>query len=238
MQVPTEVSTEMHRIEVNNIINKIIAVFRIFGLWDDDHRITKRKLFSLILMANFVTSVILGAFESDVDQFVFLIAAGCTHAVQFIKLVHIIWKKNQIFEFIHKSGAHIVQDYEKFTQINNKINKFTKPAACILLVIFLTCIVVLICYGILGGKDLPAKIAFPMDWKNSEIGYWCAFTFFVVALVYSMVIFLFNVIIWYVMLSFSIEYQLLGDNLRRLGVHNCYVKYLITVIENHRNLRE
>lgn len=176
------------------------------------------KLFHFSFFASFPLSLGVGAITSDdKKEAVFLAAAAIAVSVQVVRLFHIIWKRSDIVALIDKV-SFIVKNEKDFARVNNQIKSFMKFAVCLVLIIALTMLFAFVIFAFSEEKKLPANIAFPLDYENSEFCYWLAFSYMIIVSIYSMVIFLLNIIIWYLMLSLSIKYYLLGNQFKRLGI--------------------
>lgn len=207
----------MYRVAVHNLINHIIAIFQCFGFWDatdgTESAFGKRveKFSHFLFYSSIVISV--GAFKTnDKEESIYLTAVVISLAVQVAKLFYIIWRSGEVLTFIHNVDSVIIKGRDEYNQINNKVENLMKFAKYFGLMCIITVVLASVFYVVEGEKNLPLNIGFHLDLKNSEIGYWTAFTYFVVEAIYSFAIMSFNIIIWYLMLNF--KYQLLGNQLR------------------------
>lgn len=100
---------------------------------------------------------------------------------------------------------------------NQKINLFQKIVRVYLFLIVSTVAVNSIIQLPFFSDDklLPYFISF--SWQNSETVYWLAYIVVVVGVTQSAVIILFTVLLWYIMLNYSIAYECLGNKIRMFG---------------------
>lgn len=249
----------MYNIERNTRINQIIGGFHRFFMWRNEKESTcldiTRKLLYLISYMTFPISLALGGFLSDDEnEAIYLVAAAIPQAVGTVKLAYILWKKKEISAFIDDSSVHSIVNYDEFTQISNKLQNLMKFSSCFISanVMGIGTIIFLSLPVFTSENRLPVNIAFPLDWKNSLFAYWLAYAYFFFAATISMVIISFNAVLWYLMLNFSIKYQILGNELRKMGVgitaneksklsnsknQTLFLQQLINKIATHQNIR-
>lgn len=249
----------MYRTEIPKVINQILAVFYKIGIWDVPER-TKfsrigLKLFHFIYYITFVISIIMGAFlTTDSDEFVFLSGVSFGVCLHIVRMFYIISRKEKILNFIQAIGLHTTNEVVEFVEINRKLKKLTKFATyfvsgCIVDLIFLTI------FPVLSGKKMIVNIAFPQSfpWENGPSTYWIKHLFIVIGCIYPIILILLTIIVMYLMLNYAIKYEMLGNQLKVLGVKNTsskktekmkvckeelFVKCLIDAIQNHREINE
>lgn len=245
----------MNSIEVKDIY-KITAIYEFMGYWDTGKETTCSKGMRFVhffFFVSFVVSMVVGTFiTDDEDELAFLASTVVGYTVHVVSFFHIIFKRSKIIEFIRGIGPIITENQEDFTRINKKMkNLFNFGKFCVLLYV-INIYPSLILLGVQAAvgkeKNLILAIAFPLDWRTNDIGYWLAFVFTFVEIAYGTSIFCFNVIIWYLMLCYAIKYELLGNQLRRLGTtdskisearkQNLFNQDLIALIKAHQKIRE
>lgn len=255
----------MDSIEVdNNRIKQIFSVFKIIGFWDGENgtAFNKKKFSLFIFYASFPISLASGALiNGDKEDSTYLTAMAIAVVVEVVRLFYIIWRESDIVKLIQENNVMTIEDREDLTRVNNKVKNLMKFSLYLILVPVITNKAVLGYYIIKGDRTLPVKIGFPLDWKKNEIGYWLAFSYTAVELTFSEIITLLNILIWNLMLNFSLKYELLGNHFRRMGTikrtefsvaekgillsmkcknsaQNLFLQDLIAGIKSHRNTRQ
>lgn len=233
----------MYCVTVPRRIIHILTVFQYFGLWNVDKTCwtTTVKLFLLFFYAAFPMSILVGAIgNNDVDESIYLTDAGITISVQVVRMFYIIYKKNEILSFIQQVGCSHIENRDEFNRVNVKVQRLMKFALGFILIMLIVFVLALVYYANADGRKLLFNIALPWDWKNSKIGYWTAYSYFTVEVMCSAVIVSLNIIIWYLMLNYSIKFELLGNQLMRLDTTtpNSYLKNLLAAIKTHLNIRQ
>lgn len=210
----------MYRVEVYNRIKKIKTIFQCFGWWDFKEGktfIKRMQFFFFVFYICCPVSMLAGALiTNDRQESVSLMTVGIASSVHVFRLFCIIWKKSEILGFIHQADSLSTEDHEELNRINKKLENFVTFAKVLIISVFFALYLFLAEAGI--EKKLPFNIGFPLDYRNSEIGYWTAFVYLGIQILYTTVICLFTVTIWYLMLIFSINYELLGKRMRRSGM--------------------
>ncbi|XP_037039751.1 putative odorant receptor 71a [Bradysia coprophila] len=210
-------STRIHR-----LIDRTISFFRRIGIWHGEVGPTmgqlRLKLFCSIYYLFFVISLSIGAIaEKTVDKIIFLAEASIIIAVLTIKIWMLIWNQKQIMRLLNRICIFSIRSDEKFKFFNDKVEKFIKFAilfACATVVASVGCSV----FPFFGKeKTFIVDIAFPLDWKNSEIKFWMAYIFFVSENVLTLSALTFPVIIWYLLLHCSLRYKILAMEIRNMG---------------------
>ncbi|KAJ6635258.1 hypothetical protein Bhyg_13843, partial [Pseudolycoriella hygida] len=102
-------------------------------------------------------------------------------------------------------------------------------------------------------RELPMFIVYSFEWTYKDLMYWLIYSPLAVQIILMFVVNLLTVIIWYVMLNFSIKYQVLGNQLTNLGMpkysdidiatlptpeDDLFYLELIASVEKHQNIFE
>lgn len=198
-----------------------------------------------------------GAFlTNDIKESLFLCEIGIGTIVVMVKLFYLLWQKEKIFEFLHDSIVNdSILQHSDNVEINKKKQNFMKFADVYLFMIAIA--VILFIFSALPifsiQKKLPLYITFSWNSKHDVIIYWMAYVFATWAILLSSASTVISVIIWYIMLNYSIKYQLLGNQFRNLGSieatvqlrenpnggkGNLFVQDLIGVVRTHQYLSE
>lgn len=254
----------MYNIKLPERINQIISVFHFLGLWQGNDKTIFRKKISRILnvvvYAYYPISLAAGSYFSDNEtEQLFLGNLSIAQFVLTAKLYFFLLKNEQIIEFIRKLGAHSTKDSGLFNKVNNKIRVFVKfgtlLASMLLYVIIALTITSLPIFS--KEKKLPVNLYFPVNWKENELFYWMAFAFVDYLFITSVVIALMNMIIWYIMMSCAIKYEIMCNEFRNIGFvnttttaakeqivsrqkiqQNLFCAELISLIKYHQDLYE
>lgn len=251
----------MFTIQVDETFQQIISKFYQIGIWqsDDESNIRKtgKKWFYTCFGSLYPIFILTNAFLcADRDESMFSVQLAIITAIVYVKFLYLLFKNQDILAFLNDPPVvhSNREEYEKASKMMKRFLKFVRPY---IWMIFLTVILLIVIrLPILSAdKGLPLYISF--SWNDSEIIYWLAYSFLSLS---SFLYFISNLVtplIWYIMLRYSIEYGLLGNRLRNLGVEkkiiekkgknqkifklmqrSAYVEDLIVLIKAHRNLTE
>ncbi|XP_037039750.1 putative odorant receptor 71a [Bradysia coprophila] len=246
----------MHSTRIHTVIDRTISFFRRIGIWHGEVRPTmnqlRLKLFYSIYHTFFCTSLYVGAITNEsADESIFLAEAAIIVAVFTIKIWMLIWKQKQIMRLLNRICVFSIRNGEEFEFFNDKVEKFIKFVklfACATVIASLGCSVFPF---FVNEKLFIVDIAFPLDWKDSEIGFWMAYIFFVSEIVLTLLALTFSVIIWYLLLHCSLRYKILGMEIRNMGrttdpskeeisakeQQAIFYQDLVALIEAHLHLR-
>lgn len=252
----------MFTIKVHKRIEQIISVFYILGLWHDQSRINCGKwnisVLHLVIYIYYPCSLVVGSLESDNDmEKIFLGAMSIVSGLAAVRLFYFIREKDAILTFIRTVGVHTIRSEKKFHQINGELNMFMKFASyfelnCMGAVVSL---IIMALPFFTAERRLPFNIFIPyLDWRAHGIYYWIFYAYVAYGALMTLVCTLFIVIIWYLMISLVIEYEILGDTIENVGWirkdnlgHNAVLKKgksdqflqeLIVLIKKHRDIQE
>lgn len=241
----------MYQLKVPSGINKFMYFLQCLASLS-----SRGKIFLFIFYASFPLSLGLGAFSSrDREEFVFSINTFITAVLQVVKLFFILCRWREILSFIKKVDLITIDYQDDYNEANKKFVIFMRFVQNLLLIFSVIMGFVHAFFGVLEEKLLCCNIAFPLDWKNDQTAYWLAFTYIFIETVVSTIIFLFDFIIWYMMLSFAVKYELLGNEFRRMGIvspnkseglrklsetekQNLFCQDFYAAVESHQNIRE
>lgn len=251
----------MYCIKIPKAITNIMSLFYRLGIWNGQEeptvRETRIKFFYTVYYLSFPISLLVGAFtNNDTDESIFSAELGIAAVVLSLKFSHIIWKKNQIIEMLTSVGVYSVEDREEFNLVDDKLKKFTKFIS-VLVFMSLTAGSFAAVVPLFGSdKVLFLKIAFPLDWNNSEIAFWIATTYIFTQIFFSAITVLVSTIIWYLMVSCALRYKILGSQITKMGVvRKCeatankdsisvkdkqilFLRDFVAAIDSHQHTRE
>lgn len=106
-------------------------------------------------------------------------------------------------------------DYSAFRKADRKMKKFMTFITYFLATSFTLCIAVA---GIpLVKKKLIFDIAFPWNYKTKKFAFWMAYALVAGVYTLSVTIVCFSSMMWYMMMSFVVKYELLGNDFKNLG---------------------
>ncbi|XP_037039734.1 odorant receptor 94b-like [Bradysia coprophila] len=220
----------MVTIEGDEMLQQIIQIFYLSGIWQSDEESNYRKIVKRLFYTCFgawlPSFFAINAFRCvDRNESIFSMQAAILISVVYMKFLNLLFKKEEILAFLNDPiVVHSNVNRAEYDQVNRNITKFTKFVRPYCLAIFITAVLVIVTKLPIfsADKGLPFFISF--TWNVSEIVYWLAYLFLSLSTVLYCVINLINVLVWYIMLNYSIEYELLGNKLKTLGVTTVKVK--------------
>lgn len=231
----------MHSIQLHNSANQAMeSLFRL-GVWQ--HSETKAsirevivKLFFSIYPFFFPISLMAGAIKSvSFDECIMLIESVLLTLVLSIKILYIIWKKEECVGFLNRICVHSIEDHAKFTSVNDQLNTFMKGAKGFLIIAYVAGFISTVAIPMLGnGRKLFFNIGFPLDYQNSETSFWLATIFIATEGVLMTSAVVFTLFMWYLFLNSGLKYDLLGEQLRNLGVIRTSNKRKISVSDKQK----
>lgn len=212
----------MFEIGIPFILQQIFAIFYLFGLWNKNETSLcnlGRKSFYFVFYGTFIVSIFLGALEStNDDERSFLAVWSVIHSIHLYRIWFNVWRQKEILSFVHEIGRHYISDRMEFHDICNKLEMFMKFVRYFLLMVSTAVTFMLIVFPVVNPRRVFVNIAFPLDRSNSEVAVWLAYGLLVGGLFFGIFGFLITIMLWYIMLSFSFKYELLGNQFRRLGM--------------------
>lgn len=266
--------SEMFKIEVNATICLIVKLFYDFGFWqkDEESSFRKRGKKCSYIFCNtlFIIFLATSAFLcDDKSQSIYLVQLAVLDVVLHVKLLYLLFKKEDVLTFLFDPiVAHSTEDRKEWEQIDKKLKKFMKFLHVYIFMIvcgYVTAIFLSL-PSLASDKLLPMFISHSRE--LSGIVYWMSYVFVALGIACCALFNLMTVLIWYIMLSYSIAYQVLGNRFKRLGMEpkentkkllqmkpkgitkkplqknskstprNLFIPNLIAIIKDHQNLFE
>nr|QGW45404.1 odorant receptor 31 [Bradysia odoriphaga] len=217
-------------IKLSDTVHRMITIYIVLGFWttqSSNGTVSAWQLFYFLSFCLFGSSVGIEAYTTEnTDDCIFLVTTTLICILQLGRLYNIIWKQNKTIDLIHEASTNSTDDYRTFCIVSGKLNK-----QVILIKYFIFCMyfVVVIVAGLpLITKELIFDMTFPWDYKNSQIGFYVAYTFNVENFFVSITIILFASMLWFLMMNFVVKYEILGSDFKNLGVAR-------TEEEEHKN---
>lgn len=213
----------MHSVKSHKVIGQIISLFYRLGIWHQGDQATAKelriKIFYFIYFTFLPISFAIGAAKSyDEDEAIFLAEMCIASSVLVVKLWMLIWKQKKIQEFLNRICHFDIRDDDQFNLTNEKISKFVGFVVLIIFFINLAGFCIFVTPFIGSEKRLFFNVAFPLDYKNNEIAFWIAATFVITEIYLSIAVVLFSIIVWYFLLNCSLRYEVLGSEIRNMGL--------------------
>ncbi|XP_037037879.1 putative odorant receptor 71a [Bradysia coprophila] len=213
----------MYSIKVDKTLQQFTKIFYQIGIWQNDEEPNYRKIgkkifytsFGALLPIFYVTNVFLC---DDRNESIFSVQAVIMTTVIYVKSLYLLFKKPEILAFLNDQiVVHSIENREEYERANKKIKKFIGFVRPYFLSISITAaLLILIKLPTFStDKGLPVFISF--SWNNSEMVYWLAYLFVSLSVVLYSVVNYITALIWYIMLNYSIEYELLGNKLKNVG---------------------
>lgn len=250
----------MNSIKINSTFCIIITILYKVGIWtiheESKYREMGRKFFYIFSFLFFQILIALFAFLSDDrNQSLFLIELVIGVMVLNVKLIYLLWKKNEIFEFLNDSViANSILEREGKSYAN-KIQVFMKFVLAYNFFVIVTGISLVISSlpFFSSEKKLPLFIIIPVD---GIVVYWVTYIILAWGIIFSCLSNLNISFIWYIMLNYSIKYQILRSEFRNLGAtrttqkateagkkfttqnQNLFLQDFVVLVNKHRNLSE
>lgn len=222
----------MHSIRIDNVINQMISFFYRIGFWHRGEKATTIELtikaFYCVYQFLFTVSLAVGAITTkESDESVFLAEISIAVFILSVKLWVLIWKQKRILELLNRICVFSMRYSDDFTFVNKKLKRFLNFVVFASIGLYVTGFSEVVALPLVANeKMLFFKITFPLDWKNSDIAYLIACIFLATELFLTITAFLFNGIMWYLMLNCSLRYQVLASQLRKMG-HTSEIKNII-----------
>lgn len=213
--------TKRFKIEIPSLIHIIIALLYQFKVWcKDDITIYKspRKLFYWLFFVAFAVSVTIGsAVTDDNDERISLAVISISLFVHSSKIWKILREQKTILKMIHQLGTHYTNDKKEFFRVENKLKLFMTLFHYFNNTLVYTYAIVGV-FPLANDHNLFFNIAFPLDRSKSDIAFWISFLFVFGALMVAPLGSLLSSILWYLMLGFVLKYNILGNELKNLGI--------------------
>lgn len=239
----------MFKIKENKFFYQIIKANYQFGIWSYKGESylgeMTRKLFFLLYFIMFQTLLVGCAFLSDdKDGFIFFMSIEFFVFVITIKLIHLLWKKEEILSFVNDDiMAHKTVEGDEMVPVMKKLKKCIICVRIYFVILGATFLLCISAPLFLSEKQLPLFIVFTLSWKCAELIYWMLYIFIIFGIILGCVAHSITLIILYVMYNYAIEYQVLASQLSNLGVKKTenslsVERDLIRLIKIHCNLFE
>lgn len=213
----------MHYAQVHKHVQRYISVFYRFGIWHrgEKHTIKQTiiKLFYCIYYPMYSVSCLVGAFKNEkLENSIFLVEITFASAILAINFCYLIWKQKEILILLNRVCDFSIKSDDDHQRMTSKIDRFMKFAVAFVIFTFSFCILAVCGIPLVSSqKSFLVDIAFPLDYKNTEIGFWVAYVFLFTEYIISVICVAFTTMIWYVLYTCSLRTKVLRNDLRTLG---------------------
>lgn len=224
-----------------------MTLYEQLGIWPKDDELTfckveKKKIFEF-LFASFLACIATCVYLADnKSESLYLIPITILYAIITVKSIYLL-QKNTILEFVNDPiMCHRTEDRHEHDRLSNTIANFMMCIHVYLAAVFITQVlhVLYFIFRSIAFSDRMLPLFITFSWHDSEIVYWCTFAVLSGLIVSSVFVILFTALIWYIMINYSIEYELLGHKLKTLGTKQgtTFCDELIILVKDHRNLKK
>nr|QGW45421.1 odorant receptor 48 [Bradysia odoriphaga] len=249
----------MYTIPLVKPIHTYIEIFYRLGFWQKEEESNYRKngkKFSLVFFYGlFPTFLIADALLLDdlsESLRVMMIFFGC--AIVYIKCLFLIFKQEKIFEYLNDlNRLFSPNNREEYEQTNKKLKFFSNvfdPYYYVAVITAIGCVAAQLPIFREDHDELPFFIS--ISWNDSDIIYYSLFVFITLILIMCVISIMITPLLWYIMFSYSIAFDLLGNQWKNLGRkemkkkdhpshirrphRGTFVDELIVLIKSHQNL--
>ncbi|XP_037050332.1 odorant receptor 94b-like [Bradysia coprophila] len=227
----------MYTITIDKTFEFFMKIYYTTGIWPRKDESLLRQSAKRLFYASFgvffpIIFVLNSIFCEDPDESLFSVQMAIIVSIFYLRFLYALFTKSSILEFLAQLD-HYIESRKEYEQINQKTNKFITFVRSYVAMLWLTAFVLIISRLPLFSSDrgLPYFISF--SWNDSEIIYWLAFLFMTLEICVFSISATFTPFCWYLLLNFSIKYDMLGNSLKRLGRGG--VKMVNTVYSKKKN---
>nr|QGW45412.1 odorant receptor 39 [Bradysia odoriphaga] len=243
----------MRNIELNRMLRQVTKVFYFLRIWrrdeeSDTFKIGRKFVFLLYYVLFQIFLVTCSVLSPDANESIFLASIQVLLSVVTIKLTCLLWNRNDINSLVFDPITTHLTLEEDNAAVDKDIKVFMK---------FVHCYVAMLCFSAISyvfgtlpmltnDRKLPFFISYRLEGQYSEHAYWIAYVFLISEIWLGMICTLINILIWYAMFNYSLEYETIGGQMKNLGkdrvarLQFCertdFHRDLIQVIRNHRHL--
>ncbi|XP_037037390.1 putative odorant receptor 71a [Bradysia coprophila] len=212
----------MYSIQADKTFQKIIKIFYLSGIWQRDEEPNYRKIgkklfytsFGALLPIFFATNSVLCV---NRNESIFSVQIAILLWVVYLKFLYLLFKEQEIFDFLNDpTVVHSIENREQYQQTNKKIKKFIGLVRLYFFTLCLTAALLIIVKLPIFSTDKGLPVFISFTWNDSEIIYWLTYLFLSLSIALYCVVNFMTPLVWYIMLNYSVEYQLLGDKLKNL----------------------
>lgn len=236
-----------------------MRIYEFMRVWQKDDTPPLRKTIIKIIISTVYTSfptilTVVAFCYDDLTEMVNTGLMAILEAVATLKLFYLIYKQKEILDMLNDPlVSHSIEDKSEYDDCNRKIKRIVRMIAAYLITLTLSLDFNIINQIFTNDKVMPLFIRYAM--RDSKPLYWVSFVFCGASCTFCNISNYANIIIWYIMLNYAIEYELLGNRMKRLGTQakkittvaeqnhpafprhdHLYLKDLLDLVKAHRHL--
>ena len=215
----------MHSIQIHKVIGLLISVFYLIGAWHRGDKPTlkemRMKLFYSIYYFLLLVASVGGIIKNEKkNDSIFLVELSMGVLIMWINLLLAIWKQNEILNLLNRVCVFSIRNDDDCLTYNAKLKGLIKFAFVFLIALAFASFACVFPPLVRSEKILFIKMVFPLDYKNSEIGFWIATAFLFFEFILTVTFSIFTVLIWYLLLVCAVRYEVLGSDMKNMGRRN------------------
>lgn len=224
-------------------IEKIVKTFFWLRIWRNENNPTSKfhtcaQIFIFVVFyVLYFMSLAIGAVISDsLMEAVYLCVTFLSVFLLSVYLLTFSWRQHEVEAILHDIAIDKSCGSE---DVRNKLSTFTTFSNSFKFLAVYGSIIGMVFPVFLGS--LPFQIWFPLDWKGNKMSYWLAVAYCLISYTFSIATAVcLRLFVWFVMLSLSLQYELLGIRFKALGERNRseIMDELKECIIRHRELKE
>lgn len=199
------------------------SLLYLIGIWHRGDKPTVKEMrvkwFYCIFYVLLVVSLITGALKThNINESIFLAESSINSVILATKLWILIWKQNEILDLLNRVCVFSIRHNDDHKRFERRLQGLMKFVFVFLIAVTGVGFLVTVGLTFLGNERvLFMEIGFPLDYRKSEIAFWCAFTFLSFGIFVTVIVVIFTVIIWYLLFVCALRYEVLGSELKVMG---------------------
>lgn len=198
-------------------------------------------IYDILLMINAIVK------ENFTDS-LFLLASAVEIAVLTVRILALARNKNDIMFLIKEMSKHSIEREECYQEVVRKNEKFRKFIYCLGFMNLFAMISVVALPVVSSEKKLVFEIWLPFEYHCCDYIFWMVYAYATTCIFFAILSVSAVIIVWYLFFNGVVMYEILGNNLKRLGhfdrgndLMQKYKRYqrveeLKTLIMGHRSI--
>ncbi len=221
--------------EIDPSIQRIMELYYAVGIWQNNSSGCKSRKFIrvsvfLFFAISYPVAMAGGLASNDFRDNIIIFTIRVVVAVFAFKGFYIFFKQDEILSLLNSTCIQSVRHNDCL--LKNTLHSLHKCCAIFVVLSTLLTLIIIILSTPLYSYKLSIYISFPLVYEIRNAAHWMTHSFVLINDLFVFLVSFISSIMWYVILNCSVQYNILGNRLKNVGMRSKLNRQIFSKAEN------